>query len=253
MAINQNMVRTQSVDVVGNVIKGVYFDDMAPNVVWIVNKLSSTLYVSTSDNVSSTNYEYAIVSKYPGVYVIPEGTRQIFLYSTSSGTISVKSYITDEIYPSDLTKTMQASIIEIDASFSVSDGADEAQGAKTDSAVVNPASSASVIALLKGLMTYMIADKPTSCTNDSETLTSADTWYTVTVPAHTKKIVMSVRDGADTDTYKITFDATHAEYYKYQQNVEYETPISDINLGTGHYLHVSSSKAGVVLQIEFWV
>lgn len=44
----------------------------------------------------------------------------------------------------------------IAAAVSIADGSDVAEGAKADAAVINPASSASEIALLKGLLTELL-------------------------------------------------------------------------------------------------
>lgn len=85
------------------------------------------------------------------------------------------------------------------------------------------------------------------------TCTNANTEYSQVLPSNTKKIILSVIDGSDSNNIRLSYvtgkvATPTAPYKKYNQNVEYV--VEDILFnGT---IYFASSFAGVVVQIECW-
>jgi hypothetical protein len=73
------------------------------------------------------------------------------------------------------------------------------------------------------------------------------------LPANTKKIILSVVDGSDSNNIRIAYETGKvatptSPYKKYNQNIEYV--VEDILFNGSIYF--ASSLAGVVIQLEVW-
>jgi hypothetical protein len=85
------------------------------------------------------------------------------------------------------------------------------------------------------------------------TCTNANKEYSQVLPTNTKKIILSVIDGTDSDNLRISYETGKvatptSPYKKYSQSIEYS--IEDILYNGSIYF--ASSLAGVVVQIECW-
>lgn len=105
-------------------------------------------------------------------------------------------------------------------------------------------------ALVYNAVNNLVATTPTIY---NVTCTNANTEYSQTLPTNTKKIILSVIDGSDSNNIFLAYVSGKvatptAPYKKYKQNIEYV--VEDILFnGT---IYFSSSLAGVVVQIEAW-
>jgi len=86
------------------------------------------------------------------------------------------------------------------------------------------------------------------------TLTAADTEYSQALPAQTKRFSVSIRDGADTNNFRVAFvtgkvATPTAPYAKYPADVEYYEDGVFLN---GVTVYVAGSHAGDVAQIIAW-
>ena len=121
---------------------------------------------------------------------IPAGTNHI-------GGVNVDNTVGVNVNntPSVTVNNIPHVIVDNEPANSIPDGNDIALGARADAAVINPASTASLIALIKGILTAdnLLAPSATYSLT-SVSAVAADTEYSFTLPAGCKQFQISVQN-----------------------------------------------------------
>lgn len=167
-------------------------DNKMPNIFSIQNFGTAPVYFGSSPLVTATtNFAGSIASGGAiTTYVDPQGLVEMYFFSTADANLTVTAWIGDEISASELYSTLATVIINSTTTSSVSlaaalpagtnnigdvdiasalpagsnviggvtiaDGGDTTTGAKADAAITNPASSGSMIAFLKGILSTLL-------------------------------------------------------------------------------------------------
>ena len=86
------------------------------------------------------------------------------------------------------------------------------------------------------------------------TLTTANTEYTIMLPAGTKRFRLTIRDGVSANKYRLAYETGKvatpaAPYLSFTQDKEYYVDALDLSVST---IYVASTLASAVAQVEAW-
>jgi hypothetical protein len=130
---------------INSLLKGIFarFDSALINTV--ANGADQTQGARADAAATDSTSAWSVVSILKGIWAKVAGTLTVSVSNSPAVTVTSGSI--------SISNTPAVTITSGTTAVTVADGADVAEGAKADAAVTNPASSASVIALLKGILT----------------------------------------------------------------------------------------------------
>jgi hypothetical protein len=249
----------------------------------VANKLSVTLYVSQFPNVSSTNYELAIISMTQNVLTVPQGANSIYVYASATGMIDVQSFQCDELFPSDIQKVLNTGVVSsVSSAITAIDGGIVSIGAKSDTYTTDETQVKSLLSVSKGVLklikdltnifngvndigdvkllagTEVIGkvDINSDLTQNKRasvvviynlTLTTTPTIYNQVLPANLKSLDISIQDGNSSETLVFNFSGLTVAFMKIYGNQGYS--FENICVGSALTISFASNTSGVVVQM----
>jgi len=243
------------------------FNGLYPNVFQIRNYGSTPVYVGLYSNVSASgNYEIKVIGGGgTGIFVSVSNITGLYFFSTGNCNLKVITFSAIEVYPTDLDKTVNISIIESNDANSVVIASELPEGTKKIGLIEivnstgdelftteNPGKVETTVNV--GAVTL---DLPITPSIVNTTMTLADTEYSAAIPANCKKIVIYVEDGLDSFNYRFAFETLKVAtptrpYKKYNGSIEWDSGLLKMSDTPGS-IYFACSVADKIMVIEFWV
>ena len=153
--------------------------DTKPNIIQILNRSNSTIYLSDNPNVSSTFFDKEILPYAKSVTSYVNGVQSLYFYSSANSSIDIKTYEADEVYIDDLDRTSDIIINtpSLPSNVTIANGADIALGSTTDLKITNSGSTGSIMGFIKGIVDLfltLISKLPVSLSNSGNLKTSIE-------------------------------------------------------------------------------